>query len=143
MLSGILLCSTGRWASMTQTEQLSWVPPRVSVTSRGEDLILENPITLADHPRNLGIWLRQNVIWRWAGCIFDSMLTIDDLPAILGERCSVLSRPAHLLSARQACRYQQSWTLQLQNFIFLPVQRTRMLKPLQRGTRECYTSRMQ
>ena len=36
---------------MTQSAQLSWVPPRVSVISRGEDLILENPIPLAGyHP---------------------------------------------------------------------------------------------
>ncbi|HKW19774.1 MAG TPA: AMP-binding protein [Ktedonobacterales bacterium] len=45
---------------MTQSEQLSWVPPRVSVISRGEDLILENPIPLADYPPNIGVWLRQN-----------------------------------------------------------------------------------
>jgi feruloyl-CoA synthase len=45
---------------MTQAEQLSWIPPRVSVRSQGEDLILENPIPLADYPPNLGMWLRQN-----------------------------------------------------------------------------------
>lgn len=45
---------------MTQSEQLSWIPPRVSVTSRGDDLILENPIPLADYPANIGVWLRQN-----------------------------------------------------------------------------------
>ncbi|HEU4782317.1 MAG TPA: AMP-binding protein [Ktedonobacterales bacterium] len=46
---------------MTQSEQLSWIPPRVSVISRGEDLILENPIPLADYPPNIGVCLRQNV----------------------------------------------------------------------------------
>ncbi len=45
---------------MTQSEQLSWIPPRVSVISRGEDLIIENPIPLADYPPNIGTWLRQN-----------------------------------------------------------------------------------
>src|SRR5690348_3281003 len=45
---------------MTQSEQLSWIPPRVSVISRGDDLILENPIPLADYPANIGTWLRQN-----------------------------------------------------------------------------------
>jgi feruloyl-CoA synthase len=32
----------------------------VSVISRGEDLIIENPIPLADYPPNIGTWLRQN-----------------------------------------------------------------------------------
>lgn len=45
---------------MTQSEQLSWIPPRVSVISRGEDVILENPIPLVDYPPNIGVWLRQN-----------------------------------------------------------------------------------
>lgn len=45
---------------MTQSEQLSWIPPRVSVISRGEDVILENPILLADYPPNIGVCLRQN-----------------------------------------------------------------------------------
>src|SRR5262249_2198919 len=45
---------------MTQTEQLSWIPPRVAVISRSESLILENPLPLADYPRNLGVWLQQN-----------------------------------------------------------------------------------
>lgn len=45
---------------MTQSEQLSWIPPRVSVISQGEDVILENPIPLADYPPNVGVWLRQN-----------------------------------------------------------------------------------
>ncbi len=45
---------------MTQAEQLSWIPPQVSVTEQGGDLILENPIPLAEYPANLGVWLRQN-----------------------------------------------------------------------------------
>jgi feruloyl-CoA synthase len=45
---------------MAQAEQLSWVPPRVSVSSQGEDLILENPTQLPDYPYNIGSWLRQN-----------------------------------------------------------------------------------
>jgi feruloyl-CoA synthase len=46
---------------MTQREQqLSWVPPQVTATMQGEDLILENPIPLADYPHNLAVWLRQN-----------------------------------------------------------------------------------
>lgn len=45
---------------MTQSEQLSWIPPRVSVISRGDDIILENPIPLADYPANIGAWPRQN-----------------------------------------------------------------------------------
>jgi feruloyl-CoA synthase len=44
---------------MTQPEQLSWIPPQVSVRSHGEDLILESPIPLADYPPNIGVWLRQ------------------------------------------------------------------------------------
>jgi feruloyl-CoA synthase len=32
----------------------------VSVISRGDDLILENPIPLADYPPNIGVWLRRN-----------------------------------------------------------------------------------
>jgi feruloyl-CoA synthase len=45
---------------MTQAEQLSWITPRVSIRPQGEDLILENPIPLADYPSNLGVWLRLN-----------------------------------------------------------------------------------
>lgn len=45
---------------MTQSEQLSWIPPRVSVISQGEDIILQNPLPLADYPANIGVWLRQN-----------------------------------------------------------------------------------
>ena len=45
---------------MTQAEQLSWIPPQVSVTQDGEDIILQNPIPLADYPANIGVWLRQN-----------------------------------------------------------------------------------
>src|SRR5215472_9550412 len=47
-------------ATMTQSEQLSWITPQVSVRSQGEDLILENPIPLADYPHNIGTWLRRN-----------------------------------------------------------------------------------
>lgn len=45
---------------MTQSEQLSWIPPQVSVTARGGDPILENPVPLGDYPPNIGTWLRQN-----------------------------------------------------------------------------------
>src|SRR5215469_8178230 len=45
---------------MTLAEQLSWIPPRVTVSEQGEDLLLENPIPLANYPANLGVWLRQN-----------------------------------------------------------------------------------
>jgi feruloyl-CoA synthase len=45
---------------MTQTERLSWISPHVSVSSRGDDLILENPTPLTDYPHNIGAWLRQN-----------------------------------------------------------------------------------
>ena len=45
---------------MTQAKELSWIPPQVSVTEQGGDLILENPIPLAEYPANLGVWLRQN-----------------------------------------------------------------------------------
>ena len=42
---------------MTPTQ---WIPPRVTVTQRGSDTILENPIALAAYPPNIGVWLRQN-----------------------------------------------------------------------------------
>src|SRR5689334_2471228 len=39
---------------------MQWVPPRVKVTQRGDDSILENPVELAEYPPNIGLWLRQN-----------------------------------------------------------------------------------
>jgi feruloyl-CoA synthase len=45
---------------MTQTHALRWVPPQVTVTRRGEDLLLENVVDLAPHPDNIAVWLRAN-----------------------------------------------------------------------------------
>ena len=45
---------------MTQAQQLSWIPPQVTVTQQGENLLLENPLALADYPANIGVWLRHN-----------------------------------------------------------------------------------
>jgi feruloyl-CoA synthase len=45
---------------MSQNASLSWVTPRVMVTTRGADLLLENPTPLAPYPANLGVWLREN-----------------------------------------------------------------------------------
>lgn len=45
---------------MAQSQQVAWVPPRVTVSAKGADLILENPVPLAAYPPNIGIWLRQN-----------------------------------------------------------------------------------
>jgi feruloyl-CoA synthase len=42
---------------MTPTQ---WIPPRVTVTQRGSDTILENPVELAAYPPNIGVWLRRN-----------------------------------------------------------------------------------
>lgn len=46
--------------TMTQMNAVAWVPPQVTITPQGADLILENPIPLADYPPNIGVWLRQN-----------------------------------------------------------------------------------
>jgi long-subunit acyl-CoA synthetase (AMP-forming) len=48
--------------AMTRPETRSWTPPNVSITQQGGDLILENPMPLADYTANLGVWLRQNAI---------------------------------------------------------------------------------
>ncbi len=46
--------------SMSQADQLSWVPPQVTVTPQADDIILENPIPLEAYPQNIGLWLRRN-----------------------------------------------------------------------------------
>ena len=45
---------------MTQMRQVAWLPPQVTVSARGNDIILENPVPLAGYPPNIGVWLRQN-----------------------------------------------------------------------------------
>jgi feruloyl-CoA synthase len=45
---------------MTETQQLAWIPPQVTVTEQDDDLLLQNPIPLASYPSNIGAWLRQN-----------------------------------------------------------------------------------
>jgi feruloyl-CoA synthase len=45
---------------MAQIQLAEWIPPRVTVTSRGDDLILENPLSLAAYPPNIGLWLRRS-----------------------------------------------------------------------------------
>lgn len=47
---------------MSRSEQATWISPQVSVTARGDDAILENPIALAAYPRNIGVWLRENAV---------------------------------------------------------------------------------
>jgi feruloyl-CoA synthase len=45
---------------MTLNNTMAWISPQVTITRRGEDLIAESPISLADYPHNIGVWLRQN-----------------------------------------------------------------------------------
>lgn len=45
---------------MTQSDMRTWIPPQVTVTEQGTDIILVNPLSLSDYPLNVGVWLRQN-----------------------------------------------------------------------------------
>ena len=44
---------------MSDAERLSWVAPQVTLTTFGDDLVLQNPVLLASYPANIGVWLRQ------------------------------------------------------------------------------------
>ena len=47
---------------MSDSERLSWAEPQVTLTSLGEDLVLQNPVLLASYPGNIGVWLRQQAM---------------------------------------------------------------------------------
>jgi feruloyl-CoA synthase len=49
-----------RSSRMSQPAPLNWLYPRVRVTKRGQDLLLENPIPLQPYPPNIGHWLRHH-----------------------------------------------------------------------------------
>jgi feruloyl-CoA synthase len=45
---------------MMLNNHMAWISPQVTVTKRGEDLVVETPAPLAGYPHNIGVWLRQN-----------------------------------------------------------------------------------
>jgi feruloyl-CoA synthase len=45
---------------MTLSNNMAWISPQVTTTTRGEDLIVDTPMPLGDYPQNIAAWLRQN-----------------------------------------------------------------------------------